>query len=99
MKEFELELQELFNEVKAMVKIGNERDALDLLRANYVAVKEEIDSGLEGIEQAAVLDIIALGYMAVGDLKPLPALLDMVSLRRISVNRSFTGLCCGDIFL
>lgn len=98
MKEFEMELQELFNEVKAMVKIGKERDAMDLLRANYVAVKEEMDSGLKGIEQAAVLDIIALGYMAVGDLKPVPALLDMVSLSPISENSSLTGLCCGDIF-
>ncbi|KAJ0246281.1 hypothetical protein HA466_0178290 [Hirschfeldia incana] len=79
MKEFEIELQELFNEVKAMVKIGKERDAMDLLRANYVAVKEEIDSGLKGIQQAALLDIIALAYMAVGDLKPVPALLDMIS--------------------
>ncbi|CAH8279452.1 unnamed protein product [Arabidopsis lyrata] len=79
MEEFEMELQELFNEVKAMVKIGKERDAVDLLRANYVAVKEEMDSGLKGIEQAAVLDIIALGYMAVGDLKPIPALLDMIN--------------------
>ncbi|KAF8110554.1 hypothetical protein N665_0082s0023 [Sinapis alba] len=79
MKEFEMELQELFNEVKAMVKIGKERDAVDLLRANYIAVKEEIDSGLKGIQQAALLDIIALGYMAVGDLKPVPALLDMIS--------------------
>ncbi|KAG2310452.1 hypothetical protein Bca52824_022009 [Brassica carinata] len=78
MKEFEMELQELFNEVKAMVKIGKERDAMDLLRANYVAVKEEIDSGLKGIQQSALLDIIALGYMAVGDLKPVPALLDMI---------------------
>ncbi|KAG2333035.1 hypothetical protein Bca4012_017294 [Brassica carinata] len=80
MTEFEIELQYLFNEVKSMVKIGKERDLMDLLRANYVAVKEEIDSGLKGVEQAAVLDIIALGYMAVGDLKPLPALLDMVTL-------------------
>ncbi|CAA7051617.1 unnamed protein product [Microthlaspi erraticum] len=79
MKEFEMELQELFNEVKSMVKTGKERDAMELLRANYVAVKEEIDSGLQGIEQAALLDIIALGYMALGDLKPLPALLHMIN--------------------
>ncbi|XP_010445531.1 PREDICTED: nephrocystin-3-like [Camelina sativa] len=79
MKEFEMELQELFNEVKAMVKMGKERDAMDLLRANYVAVKEEMDSGLKGFEQAAVLDIIALGYMAVGDVKPVRALLDMIN--------------------
>lgn len=34
----------------------------------------------ELIEQAAVLDIIALGYTAIGDLRPVPAFLDMVSL-------------------
>jgi hypothetical protein len=93
MEEFEMELQELFNEVKSMVKIGKESDAMDLLRANYVAVKEELDSGLKGIEQAAVLDIIALGYMAVGDLKPVPALLDMVSLKPgIGKNHCFNWI-------
>ncbi|XP_010520962.1 PREDICTED: nephrocystin-3 [Tarenaya hassleriana] len=78
MEDFENELQELFNEIKTMVKMGNVKDAVDLLQANYLAVKEQMNAGLKGIEQAALLDVIALGYMAVGDLKLVRPLLDMI---------------------
>ncbi|KAF5962037.1 hypothetical protein HYC85_003246 [Camellia sinensis] len=33
-----------------MIKMGNENDALDLLQANYEAVKEQMDAGARGIE-------------------------------------------------
>ncbi|KAK6936663.1 MalT-like TPR region [Dillenia turbinata] len=65
----ESQLQELFNEVKLLIKSGKRNDAMDLLQANYDAVKEQIDAGAKGIEEAAMLDIIALGYVALGDLK------------------------------
>uniref|UniRef100_A0A6N2LM24 MalT-like TPR region domain-containing protein n=2 Tax=Salix TaxID=40685 RepID=A0A6N2LM24_SALVM len=67
--DFERQLQELFDEVKMMIKMGNKNDAVDLLQANYEFVKEQINAGSRGIEEAATLDIIALGYMAIGDLK------------------------------
>lgn len=76
--DFEKQLQELFDEVKMMIKKGNENDAIDLLQANYEIVKEQIDAGTSGIEEAATLDIIALGYMAIGDLKFVGYLLNMV---------------------
>ncbi|THG19417.1 hypothetical protein TEA_003888 [Camellia sinensis var. sinensis] len=76
--DFEGQLQELFDEVKTMIKMGNENDAIDLLRANYEAVKEQMDSGARGIEQAATLDVIALGYIAIGDLKMVGSLLDVL---------------------
>ena len=62
-----------------MIKMGNKKDAIDLLQANYEAVKEQIDVGAKGMEQAAILDIIVLGYMLVGDLKLVRSLLDMVT--------------------
>ncbi|KAJ0101007.1 hypothetical protein Patl1_05194 [Pistacia atlantica] len=67
--DFERQLQELFDEVKTMIMKGNKNDAIDLLQANYQAVKEQINAGTKGIEEAAILDIIALGYVAIGDLK------------------------------
>ncbi|KAK2992754.1 hypothetical protein RJ640_023267 [Escallonia rubra] len=75
--ELEIKLQELFNEVKSLIRTGNRNDALDLLQANFVAVKEHLGSGGGGIEEAAIVDVIALGYMAIGDLKMVGNLLDM----------------------
>lgn len=74
----ERELEELFDEVKRMIRMGNKNDAIDLLTANYEVVKERLNAGTKGIEEAAILDVIALGYMAVGDLKFVGSLLDMV---------------------
>ncbi|KAL5803491.1 hypothetical protein ACOSQ4_031796 [Xanthoceras sorbifolium] len=78
MNDFEKQLEELFNEVKTMIMTGKTNDAIDLLQANYEAVKEQIDAGNKGMEEAAILDIIALGYMAIGDLKFVGSLLDMM---------------------
>ncbi|GMP70608.1 hypothetical protein CsSME_00029397 [Camellia sinensis var. sinensis] len=72
------QLQELCDEVKTMITMGNENDAIDLLQPNYEAVEEQMDSGARGIGQAATLDVIALGYIAIGDLKMVGSLLDMV---------------------
>ncbi|KAL4594759.1 hypothetical protein ACB092_12G042500 [Castanea dentata] len=79
MSDFEKQLQELFGEVKRMIMKGNKSDAIDLLKANYEAVKEQMNAGTKGIEEAALLDVIALGYMAVGDLKFVGSLLAMLT--------------------
>ncbi|CAL5405387.1 unnamed protein product [Camellia sinensis] len=67
--DFEGQVPELFDEVKTMIKMGNENDAIDLLQSNYEAVKEQMDTGARGIKQAATLDVIALGYIAIRNLK------------------------------
>ncbi|KAE8722464.1 hypothetical protein F3Y22_tig00013960pilonHSYRG00101 [Hibiscus syriacus] len=61
--DFERQLQELFNEVRTLITTGNEKDAVDLLQANYEGVKERMNAGSKGMEEAAILDVIALGYM------------------------------------
>ncbi|XP_021843132.1 uncharacterized protein [Spinacia oleracea] len=58
---------------------GKRSDAADLLQANYQAVEEQLDAGFSGVEEAAILDIIALGYIALGDSKMVESLLDMMS--------------------
>ncbi|KAF9602308.1 hypothetical protein IFM89_026425, partial [Coptis chinensis] len=79
MNEFERELQEFFLQVKTMLKKGNIDGAMNLLQANYKAVKEQIAGGDNGMEQAAILDVIALGYMGVGDFEFVECLLDMLN--------------------
>ncbi|XP_059629009.1 uncharacterized protein LOC132271592 isoform X2 [Cornus florida] len=79
MNDFERQLEELFEEIKTMIRMGNKNEALDLLKANYEGVKEQMDAGSRGIEEAAILDTIALGYMAIGDFKMVGSLLDMLN--------------------
>ncbi|CAN1250816.1 NPHP3, partial [Linum perenne] len=60
---FHVQLEELFDEIKLTIKMGRKRNARDLLQANYELVKEQIGGGAKGIEQAATLDIVALGHL------------------------------------
>lgn len=68
-----------------MIATGNKNDAEDLLRANYEAVKERMNAGARGMEEAALIDVIALGYMVLGDLKFVASLLCMVSSSFFSI--------------
>ncbi|XVE64421.1 hypothetical protein DITRI_Ditri07aG0099300 [Diplodiscus trichospermus] len=79
MSDIETQLQELFNEVKTLIMTGNKNDAVDLLQANYEAVKEKMNAGAKGMEEAAILDVLALGYMAVGELKFVRSLLNLIN--------------------
>ncbi|XP_071711330.1 uncharacterized protein [Rutidosis leptorrhynchoides] len=77
--DFEMKLEELLSEIKSMIRMGNKGDAIDLLEANYEAVKEQMDAGGKTVEEAAILDVIALGYMAVGDFKMVDSVLNMLN--------------------
>ncbi|XP_020573426.1 uncharacterized protein LOC110019901 [Phalaenopsis equestris] len=76
--EFVSQLQELLTQVKSMIKSGNKEDAIHVLQANYETVKEQVDDGHVGIEQAAILDTLALGYMDIGDMKTVVHLLNLL---------------------
>ncbi|CAD5194138.1 unnamed protein product [Musa acuminata subsp. malaccensis] len=78
MDDFEGQLKNLFLEVRAKLEMGNKDDAVSLLQANFEAVKEQINAGFKGIEQAAILDTLALGYMGMGDFRTVEHLLNML---------------------
>ncbi|KAL8199711.1 hypothetical protein R6Q57_013279 [Mikania cordata] len=59
--------------------MGKKGDALVLLEANYEAVKEQMAAGYKTIQEAAILDVIALGYMAIGDFKMVESILNMLN--------------------
>ncbi|PWA51438.1 tetratricopeptide repeat (TPR)-like superfamily protein [Artemisia annua] len=77
--DFEKNLEELFSEIKSMIQMGNKGDAIDLLEANYEAVREQMVAGGKGVEEAATLDVIALGYMAIGDFKMVESVLNKLN--------------------
>ncbi|PIA34818.1 hypothetical protein AQUCO_03700239v1 [Aquilegia coerulea] len=76
--DFERQLQEFFLEVKTMLEKRNIDGAVNILQANYEAVKEQINEGANGMEQAAILDIIAMGYMSMREYKIVENLLEML---------------------
>ncbi|KAF6146013.1 hypothetical protein GIB67_033372 [Kingdonia uniflora] len=77
--DLEKQLQELFVDVKIMLKAGNTDGAANLLKANFEAVKAQVEAGAKGMVQAAKIDIIALGYMSMGDYKFVEYLLQMLN--------------------
>ncbi|GMH29622.1 hypothetical protein Nepgr_031465 [Nepenthes gracilis] len=79
LNDFEKPLQELFDEVKTLIATGKRSDAIHLLQANYEAVKERLDDGCSSMEEAAILDVIALGYVAVGDFKLVESILKLLN--------------------
>ncbi|WOL13524.1 hypothetical protein Cni_G22294 [Canna indica] len=74
---FERQLNDFFLQVKTKLEKGNKNDVVYLLKANYEALIEQIDGGFRGIEQAAVIDTLALGYMGAGDFKNVEHLLNL----------------------
>jgi hypothetical protein len=58
MTTIEKNLQLLYEEVNRMIK-GDEGTASDMIEAKYKAVNGKFESGIQGMEQATVLDICA----------------------------------------
>ncbi|KAL3681915.1 hypothetical protein R1sor_024871 [Riccia sorocarpa] len=72
----EKELEELYEEVGRMIEEGDEENARDVIEANYEAVLEQLEEGICGVEQGAMLDILAQLYMDMGDFECAEVLLD-----------------------
>lgn len=84
----EKQLEELYEEVGRMIEEGDEGSAREVIEANYEALLEQLEEGIRGVEQAAMLDILAQLYMNMGDYECADVLLDQV--RVFFVNRCMT---------
>ncbi|KAJ7522419.1 hypothetical protein O6H91_18G009800 [Diphasiastrum complanatum] len=74
--ELEEQLQELYEEVSKMIEEGDDDTARALVEANYDALAEQLESGADGIEQAAMLDVLAQLRMELRDFKEAEQLLE-----------------------
>ncbi|KAL2619896.1 hypothetical protein R1flu_000101 [Riccia fluitans] len=72
----EKQLEELYEEVGRMIEEGDEESARDVIEANYEALLEQLEEGIRGVEQGAMLDILAQLYMDMGDYECAEVLLD-----------------------
>ncbi|CAK9221317.1 unnamed protein product [Sphagnum troendelagicum] len=61
------QLQELYEEVKRIIDNGDVESARDIIEANYDALREQLELGVEGIEHAAMLNILAQLRLTLGD--------------------------------
>jgi hypothetical protein len=73
------QLQELYEEVKRIIDNGDVESARDIIEANYDALREQLELGVEGIEHAAMLDILAQLRLTLGDFEEAEHLLLEVS--------------------
>ncbi len=53
------QLQEMYDEVKKIINNGDVEGARDIIEANFDALREQLELGVEGIEHATMLDIMA----------------------------------------
>ncbi|KAL2650605.1 hypothetical protein R1flu_018733 [Riccia fluitans] len=61
------EFKQLFEEVEKMIDSGDKNAARDTIEGNYEALLEQLEEGIVGVEQAAMLDILAHLNMRLGD--------------------------------
>lgn len=91
--ELPCQLQDLYTEINTKLKNQEMDDLVQLLEANYELVKAEMENGSKGIEQAAVLDVLVLGYFSAGDIKTAWQILNMVLFCLNSACILFPKLC------
>jgi len=65
--ELEEQLQELYVEVNRMIEERDEDTARALIEANYESLIEQCQPGGQGVEHAAMLDILAQLRLTLGD--------------------------------
>eukprot|EP00252_Welwitschia_mirabilis_P001275 TRINITY_DN1116_c0_g1_i1.p1 TRINITY_DN1116_c0_g1~~TRINITY_DN1116_c0_g1_i1.p1 ORF type:complete len:599 (-),score=126.89 TRINITY_DN1116_c0_g1_i1:107-1903(-) len=80
-KELVGQLQNLYGQVTEMIDHGAEDSARALINANLEAVTEQLEMGIAGVEQAAVLDILAQLQIYMQDMEAATGMLE--KLRKI----------------
>ncbi len=76
--ELEERLQELYAEVNRMIEERDEDTARALIEANYESLIEQCEPGGQGVEHAAMLDILAQLHLTLGDFVEAEELLSQV---------------------
>lgn len=71
-------LQELYTEVNRIIEEGDTETAREIVDANYEALLSQLGDEAAGIEQAAMLDILAQLCLSLGDYDEAEQLLSQV---------------------
>eukprot|EP00249_Psilotum_nudum_P007492 c20602_g1_i2 orf=156-1889(-) len=77
-EEYTEQLQEFHGRVEQMIEKGDEETARILIEANYEALKEQLEQGVDGVEQAVMLDILAQLCMSLQNFEDAEQMLDQM---------------------
>jgi len=91
MTEIEKQLHRLYEEMNRMIEEGDQAPANVMIEAKYKAVKGQFESGIQGMEQAAILDMLAQLRMILGKAEEVACLLSEVCGY---LSLSVPMLCC-----
>lgn len=72
------QLEDLHIKVQTLIKEGDEETAVTLVEANYEALMDQLDQGIEGVEQAAMLDILIQLSMSLQNVEFAQQMLDQM---------------------
>jgi tetratricopeptide (TPR) repeat protein len=75
MTEIEKQLHQLYDEMNRMIEEGDHAPANVMIEAKYKAVKGQFESGIQGMEQVAILDMLAQLRMILGKAEEVACLL------------------------
>ena len=80
--EMQAQLEELYRYVTELIEEGDKDTAREMIEANHEVIVEQLESGYQGMEQVAMLDILAQLRMSLRDFEEAESLLDQVSSYR-----------------
>jgi phage shock protein A len=80
--EMQAQLEELYRYVTELIEEGDKDTAREMIEANQEVIVEQLESGYQGMEQVAMLDILAQLRMRLHDFEEAEFLLDQVSSHR-----------------
>ena len=76
--EMQGQLEELYRYVTELIEEGDKDTAREMIEANHEVIVEQLESGYQGMEQVAMLDILAQLRMSLHDFEEAEFLLDQV---------------------
>lgn len=80
--EMQGQLEELYRYVTELIEEGDKDTAREMIEANHEVIVEQLESGYQGMEQVAMLDILAQLRMSLHDFEEAEFLLDQVYSHR-----------------
>ena len=81
------QLQDFHVKLENMIQKGDRNTVVSLLEANFEALMDQLDNGIKGLEQAAMLDVLIQLSMSLQDTNAVPLMLEQVLVSSIISTR------------
>jgi hypothetical protein len=86
------EFQELDKKIENLIDKGDSESAMDIVEANYEALLEQLNEGTFGVEQVAMLDVLAFLFLRLQNEDAAEQLLGQVSCVSLYIEGNSSGV-------